>query len=131
MVLHEFGDIQVKDVGTFDREAADYPDIAEKVCADVISGKADRGIVLCGTGVGISMAANKIKGIRAALCTDVYAAIMARRHNDANVLALGSRVLGFGSAGEIVRAWFRADFDGGRHARRVEKMMALEDKADV
>ena len=77
------------------------------------------------------MAANKIKGIRAALCTDVYAAIMSRRHNDANVLALGSRVLGFGSAGEIVRAWFRADFDGGRHARRVEKMMALEDKADV
>ncbi len=131
MVLHEFGDIQVKDVGTFDREAADYPDIAEKVCADVISGKADRGIVLCGTGVGISMAANKIKGIRAALCTDVYAAIMSRRHNDANVLALGSRVLGFGSAGEIVRAWFRADFDGGRHARRVEKMMALEDKVDV
>ena len=126
MVLHEFGDIQVKDVGTFDREAADYPDIAEKVCADVISGKADRGIVLCGTGVGISMAANKIKGIRAALCADVYTAIMSRKHNDANVLALGGRVTGFGPAGEIVRAWVRTEFEGGRHARRVEKMMALE-----
>ena len=126
MVLHEFSDVRVKDIGTFGRESVDYPDIAEKVCADVVSGKADRGIVLCGTGIGISIAANKIDGIRAALCTDVYSAIMARRHNDANVLALGGRVLGFGPAGEIVRAWIRTDFEGGRHARRIEKTMALQ-----
>ena len=128
MVLHEFSDVHVKDVGTFGKEAVDYPDIAEKVCADVISGKADRGIVLCGTGLGISIAANKIKGIRAALCADVYTAIMSRKHNDANVLALGGRVTGFGPAGEIVRAWVRTEFEGGRHARRVEKIMALEDQ---
>ena len=128
MVLHEFGDVHVKDVGTFGKEAVDYPDIAEKVCADVISGKADRGIVLCGTGLGISIAANKIKGIRAALCADVYTAIMSRKHNDANVLALGGRVTGFGPAGEIVRAWMRTEFEGGRHMRRIEKIMALENK---
>ena len=126
MVLHEFSDVRVKDIGPFGRESVDYPDIAEKVCADVVSGKAGRGIVLCGTGIGISIAANKIDGIRAALCTDVYSAIMARRHNDANVLALGGRVLGFGPAGEIVRAWIRTEFEGGRHARRIEKTMALQ-----
>ena len=119
MVLHEFGDIHVKDVGTFGKEAVDYPDIAEKVCADVVSG---------GTGIGIAIAANKIDGIRAALCTDVYSALQSRRHNDANVLALGGRVTGFGPAGEIVRAWIRTEFEGGRHARRVEKTMALQDK---
>ena len=119
MVLHEFSDIQVTDVGTFGKESVDYPDIAEKVCADIVSGKADRGIVLCGTGIGISIAANKINGIRAALCTDVYSAIMSRKHNDANVLAMGGRVTGIGPAGEIVRAWIRTAFEGGRHARRV------------
>ena len=128
MVLHEFSDVKVKDVGTFGREAVDYPDIAEKVCADVVSGKADRGIVLCGTGIGISIAANKIDGIRAALCTDVFSAIQSRKHNAANVLALGGRVTGVGPAGEIVRAWMRTTFEGGRHARRVEKTMALQDK---
>mgnify|MGYP001503921396 FL=1 len=130
MVLHEFSDIQVTDVGTFGKESVDYPDIAEKVCADIVSGKADRGIVLCGTGIGISIAANKIDGIRAALCTDVYSAIMSRKHNDANVLAMGGRVTGIGPAGEIVRAWIRTAFEGGRHARRVDKIMALEQKKD-
>ena len=128
MVLHEFEDVRVTDVGTFGTESVDYPDIAEKVCADVVSGKADRGIVLCGTGIGISIAANKIDGIRAALCGDVYTAMMSRRHNDANVLVLGGRVLGFGPAGEIVRAWMRTEFEGGRHMRRIEKIMALENK---
>ena len=128
MVLHEFSDVKVKDVGTFGKEAVDYPDIAEKVCADVVSGKADRGIVLCGTGIGISIAANKIDGIRAALCTDVFSAIQSRKHNDANVLALGGRVTGVGPAGEIVRAWMRTAFEGGRHALRVEKTMAMQDK---
>ena len=130
MVLHEFEDVRVTDVGTFGTESVDYPDIAEKVCADVISGKADRGIVLCGTGIGISIAANKIDGIRAALCGDVYSAIMSRKHNDANVLAMGGRVTGIGPAGEIVRAWVCTEFEGGRHARRVDKIMALEQKKD-
>ncbi len=127
MVLKELG-VEVADVGTFGKESVDYPDIAEKVCADVTSGKSERGIVLCGTGIGISMAANKIKGIRCALCNDVYSARMARQHNDANVLAMGGRVLGFGPAGEIVRVWVQEEFTGGRHARRVGKIMALEEK---
>ena len=130
MVLHEFEDVRVTDVGTFGTESVDYPDIAEKVCADVVSGKADRGIVLCGTGIGISIAANKIDGSRAALCGDVYSAIMSRKHNDANVLAMGGRVTGIGPAGEIVRAWICTEFEGGRHARRVDKIMALEQQKD-
>lgn len=125
-VLAEFPDIEVSDVGTFGAEAVDYPDIAEKVCADVVSGKSERGIVLCGTGIGISIASNKIHGIRCALCNDVYSARMSREHNDANVLAMGGRVTGFGVAGEIVRTWLTTEFSGGRHARRVGKIMALE-----
>ncbi|MBQ3336126.1 MAG: ribose 5-phosphate isomerase B [Selenomonadaceae bacterium] len=127
-VLAEFAGVEVKDVGTFGTASVDYPDIAEKVCADVVSGAADRGIVLCGTGLGISIAANKIKGIRCALCNDVYSAKMSREHNNSNVLAMGGRVLGFGPAGEIVRAWMTTDFAGGRHERRVNKIMALENK---
>ncbi len=126
MVLKEYEDIKVTDVGTFGTESVDYPDIAEKVCADVTSGKADLGIVLCGTGIGISIAANKVKGIRCALCNDVYSAKKAREHNNANVLAMGGRVLGFGPAGEIVRAFIESSFEGGRHARRVNKIMAIE-----
>lgn len=126
-VLKEFQDIEVQDVGTFGTEAVDYPDIAAKVCAEVTSGRAERGIVLCGTGIGISIAANKIKGIRCALASDVYSAKMSREHNDANVLAMGGRVLGAGLAGEIVRAWVTTDFSHGeRHTRRVEKIMRLE-----
>ena len=124
-VLEEFN-AEVKDVGTFGTESVDYPDIAEKVCADVVSGAAERGIVLCGTGLGISIAANKIKGIRCALCGDVYSAKMSREHNNSNVLAMGGRVTGFGPAGEIVRAWMTTEFAGGRHQRRIDKMMALE-----
>ena len=126
--LAGFKGIGVRDIGTFGAESVDYPDIAEKVCADVVSGAADRGIVLCGTGLGISIAANKIKGIRAALCTDVFSARMSRAHNNANVLALGGRVTGFGPAGEMVRVWVQTEFEGGRHARRVDKITALEGK---
>ena len=126
MVLKEYEEIKVTDVGTVGTESVDYPDIAEKVCADVTSGKADLGIVLCGTGIGISIAANKVKGIRCALCNDVYSAKKAREHNNANVLAMGGRVLGFGPAGEIVRAFVESSFEGGRHARRVNKIMAIE-----
>jgi ribose 5-phosphate isomerase B len=128
-VLAEFKDIETEDVGTFDAESVDYPDIAEKVCGKITKGEADRGIVLCGTGIGISIAANKIKGIRAALCGDVFSARMSREHNDANVLAMGGRVTGFGPAGEIVRTWVTTEFSQGeRHIRRIEKMMALENK---
>ena len=128
-VLAEFKNIETEDVGTFDAESVDYPDIAEKVCGKITKGEADRGIVLCGTGIGISIAANKIKGIRAALCGDVFSARMSREHNDANVLAMGGRVTGFGPAGEIVRTWVTTEFSQGeRHVRRIEKMMALENK---
>ena len=127
-VLAEFEGVEVKDIGTFGKDSVDYPDIAEKVCADVVSGAADRGIVLCGTGIGISLAANKIKGIRCALCNEVYSAKMSREHNNANVLAMGGRVVGFGVAAEIVRTWMTTDFAGGRHERRVNKIMALENK---
>ena len=125
-VLAEFEGVEVKDVGTFGKESVDYPDIAEKVCADVVSGAADRGIVLCGTGIGISISANKIKGIRCALCNEIYSAKMSREHNNANVLAMGGRVIGSEVAGEIVRTWITNDFAGGRHERRVNKIMALE-----
>ena len=126
MVLREFDGIEIKDVGTFGSDAVDYPDIAQKVCAEVVSGEAERGILLCGTGIGMSMAANKINGIRCALCNDVYSARMSREHNNANVLALGGRVIGIGPAGDIVRAWVSTEFAGGRHLRRVNKVMALE-----
>ena len=128
-VLAEFEDIQVEDVGTYTGDSVDYPDIAEKVCSRITSGEADKGIVLCGTGLGISIAANKIKGIRAALCHVVFYARMYMEHNDANVLALGGRVIGFGPAGEIVRAWVTTDFSHDeRHQRRIDKMMALAEK---
>lgn len=125
-VLAEF-DVEVNDVGTFGSDSVDYPDIAEKVCAEVVSGESERGIVLCGTGIGISIAANKIRGIRCALCNDVFSAKMSREHNNANVLALGGRVLGVGTAGEIVRAWLTTDFSNGeRHIRRIAKISSLE-----
>ena len=126
-VLAELG-TEVDDIGAYTEDSVDYPDIAEKVCEKVVSGAAERGVVLCGTGIGISMAANKIKGIRCALCGEAYSARMARAHNDANVLALGGRVLGPELAGDVVRTFFTQDFEGGRHARRVGKIMALENK---
>ena len=126
LVLKEFPDIKVVDVGTFSHDPVDYPDIAKMVCEKIISGDYERGVVLCGTGIGISISANKIKGIRCALCSDVFSAKMARAHNDANVLALGGRVLGVGPAGEIVRAFIESKFEGGRHERRVNKIMDLE-----
>lgn len=108
-------------------ESVDYPDIAEKTCTEVTSGRADKAILICGTGVGISMSANKIKGIRAALCGDWYSAKYTRLHNDANVLCMGGRVIGAGLACEIVDIFLGTEFEGGRHARRVEKIMKLEE----
>lgn len=127
-VLATYSEIEINDVGTFGTNAVDYPDIAKKVCAEVVSGKSERGIVLCGTGIGISIAANKIKGIRCALCHDVYSAKKSREHNNANVLAMGGRVIGVGPAEEIVRAWIETEFEGGRHERRINKIADLENK---
>lgn len=124
-VLQEMA-IEVNDVGTYGTEAVDYPDIAAMVAKSVVSGEAERGIVLCGTGIGISIAANKIRGIRAALCHDVFSAKMSREHNDANILAMGERVIGFGPAREIVKAWLTTEFAGERHAGRINKISSLE-----
>lgn len=118
--------IEVHDAGTYTEESCDYPDIALQVCRAVTAGDGDRGVLVCGTGIGMSMAANKVKGIRAALCGDVFSATMSREHNDANVICLGERVLGPGLAVCILDAWLGTEFAGGRHARRVNKIMAIE-----
>jgi len=117
---------EVTDVGTHSAEPVDYPDIARAVAKRIRRGEAERGILICGTGIGMAMAAGKFPGIRAATCTDSFSAEMSRRHNDANVLCLGARVLGTGLAEHIVGAWLAAPFEGGRHATRVGK---LEDRA--
>ncbi len=117
-----------KDVGTDSAESVDYPDFAEPVARAVAEGQCPRGIVVCGTGVGSAIAANKVAGARAALCHDTFSARHARLHNDANVLALGARVIGPGLAKDIVAAWLEAPFEGGRHARRVEKIRHIEDR---
>lgn len=125
--LQEKG-IEVVDHGTFSEESCDYPDFAAKVCEDITSGAsgADRGILICGTGIGISIAANKCHGIRAALCSDVFSAKMSREHNNANVLCMGERTIGAGLAEMITDTWLNTGFAGGRHERRVNKIMALE-----
>lgn len=119
--------IEFKDFGC-DGEPIDYPDIAEKVCETISEGKAERGILICGTGIGMSMAANKIKGIRAAVCGDCFSARFTRLHNNANVLCMGARVIGAGLAMQIVDEFLDTGFEGGRHAKRVEKIMRLEEK---
>lgn len=118
---------QVTDVGTHTDESTDYPDFGRLVAEMVAGDEAERGIVVCGTGIGISITANKVKGIRAALCTNAYMARMARLHNDANVLALGGRVLGVDLALDIVDAFLTHPFEGGRHQRRLDKIAALEE----
>jgi len=120
--------VEYKDFGTFSEEAVDYPDIARSVARAVAAGEYDRGILICGTGIGISIAANKIRGIRAALCHDVFSARMSREHNDANILAMGGRVVGPGLARMITETWLAAEFAGGRHARRVCGISRLEDE---
>lgn len=117
----------IKDFGVYSGEKADYPDQAAVVARAVSTGEYDQGILICGTGIGISIAANKVKGIRAALCGDVYSAQMARQHNDSNVLALGARVIGTGHALAIVDAYLNASFLGERHQTRVDKITKLEE----
>ena len=118
--------IDVKDVGSHSEESVDYPDFGIKVASMVSTGKFERGILLCGTGIGMSMVANKFPHVRAALCTDLFSAIMSRRHNNSNILVLGGRVVGEALALEIVRAWLETPFDGGRHQLRLDKFNKID-----
>lgn len=122
----EGGDYELKDFGTFVEESVDYPDYAKAVAYEVSEGKADFGILVCGTGIGISIAANKVNGIRCALCGDTFSAHSCREHNDANIIALGSRVTGSGLAMEIVDAFLAAQYQGGRHQNRIDKITQIE-----
>lgn len=118
--------LKYEDFGTFSNESTDYPIYAEKAARAVASGQCEFGIIVCGTGIGISIAANKVKGIRAALCSDCFSAEMTRRHNNANILALGGRVLGCGLALKIVEIFLNTEFEGGRHTRRIDMISKLE-----
>jgi ribose 5-phosphate isomerase B len=118
--------ISFEDFGTFPGEPADYPDIAAKVAHAVSGNEETRGLLFCGTGMGMAMAANKIHGIRAAAVSDIPTAILSRRHNNANILALGEISVTPEASREIIRVWLETGFEGGRHLRRVEKMMQLE-----
>ena len=117
---------EVTDKGTPVAERCDYPDYARPVAEAVVSGEADWGLLVCGTGIGMSMSANKVNGVRAAVVSDAFSARATRLHNNANVLCLGERVVGAGLAREILAAWLDATFEGGRHQGRIDKMMALE-----
>jgi len=120
--------VEYKDFGTYSNERANYAEYGEKVARAVAGGECEMGILVCGTGIGISIAANKVKGIRAVACSDCYSAIMSRRHNDANILALGGRVVGPGLAITIVDAWLDEEFEGGRHKERVDYIMEIEER---
>lgn len=119
---------EVVDFGPFDKSSCDYPDYALKVAEAITGGACELGVLVCGTGLGISIAANKVKGIIAAPVSDTFSAEMTRKHNNANILALGQRVVGEGLALKIVDAFFDASFEGGRHAVRVDKIKAIESK---
>lgn len=121
-------DLQFTDFGVDSSDPVDYPDIALVVAESVARGENKYGILVCGTGIGMVMAANKVPGIRAALCHDPFTARAAREHNDANIIALGERVTGVGLACAIIESWLNATFQGGRHQRRVDKIKAIEEK---
>ena len=125
--LDEIG-VAYKDYGTHSPESCDYPIYAEAVARAVVSGEVEKGILICGTGIGIGIAANKVKGIRAALCGDCYSAEYTRRHNDANILTMGARVTGGGLACKIVDTFLTTEFEGGRHARRVGLISDIEER---
>lgn len=117
---------EVEDLGTFSGDSVDYPDFAAAVGRAVAHGDAERGVLICGTGIGVAIAANKLDGVRAATCNDLFTARLARSHNDANVLTLGARVVGSGLAEEIVRTFLATAWDDGRHRRRLDKIRELE-----
>ena len=118
--------LEVCDFGTFDTSSIDYPDIAKKVCSAVQKGEAERGILVCGTGIGMSIAANKHKGIRAAVCSEHFSTRYTRLHNNSNVLCLGERVIGAGLACELADLFIDTEFEGGRHQTRVDKITEIE-----
>lgn len=128
LIWLEEHEIDYEDFGCYSTESVDYPIYGEKVARSVASGECDRGIVICTTGIGISIAANKVKGIRCALCGDSLSAEMTRRHNDANMLAMGGRVLGPCLACDIVDSFLAGEFEGGRHQRRVDQITQIERK---
>ena len=121
-------DYEVTDFGTESEDSCDYPDFALPVAEAVAKGEYDRGILICGTGIGIGIVANKVKGVRAALCHDTFSAEACRNHNDANILTMGERIVGEGLALKIVETFLNSDFEGGRHQRRVDKIKALENQ---
>ena len=127
-LLQELGH-ECQDLGCYDTSSVDYPDVAREVAEAVTESRFDHGVLICGTGIGMSISANKVHGVRAAICHDVFSARRARQHNDANVLCLGSEVIGNGPALEVVRAYVEAHFEGDRHTRRVEKIAAMESNA--
>lgn len=124
-LLDQLG-IQYEDLGTLSTESVDYPDYARKVAEEVASGKVDQGLLVCGSGTGMAIAANKVPGVRAAVAWNEEIARLAREHNNANILALAARFTPFDEVAKIVRTWFAAKFDGGRHARRVDKIRDIE-----
>lgn len=126
-LLEELGH-EYKDFGTHSADSIDYPDVAIPVAEAVAAGEFDRGILICGTGIGIGIAANKVKGIRAALVHDSFSAKATRQHNDSNIMTLGERIVGPGLARDLVATWLDTDFEGGRHSSRVDKMSAYESK---
>lgn len=125
--LEEKG-IEIKDFGTHTEESCDYPDFALEVAEAVANKEMDFGILICGTGIGISISANKVPGVRAALCSDTFSARATREHNNANILAMGERVVGPGLAIDIVDSFLNAEFEGGRHTRRIDKITEIEKK---
>ena len=118
----------IRDEGTFDKKSTDYPDFAASVARTVSEGQSERGILICGTGIGMSIVANKLARVRAALCHSVETASLSRQHNDSNVLAIGARILETDLALAIVQAWVETKFDGGRHQERIEKIQSLENE---
>lgn len=119
---------EVINYGTDTPESCDYPEYGAKVAWAVVSGEVEKGILICGTGVGISLAANKIRGIRAVVCSEASTARLSRQHNDTNILAFGARIIGTETAKDIVKAWLEAEFEGGRHQKRVDMLMKLEEE---
>jgi len=118
--------VDIEDVGAYSEDSVDYPDFGIKVASSISKGKFKRGILLCGTGIGMSMVANKFPHVRAALCNDLFSAGMSRRHNNSNILVMGGRVIGETLAMEILKAWLETPFDGGRHQLRIEKFDNLK-----
>lgn len=126
-LLEEMG-LEYEDFGCDCEDSVDYPDYALPVAEKVAKGEFDRGILICGTGIGMSISANKVKGIRCALVHDMFSAKATRQHNDSNILAMGERVIGPGLAREIAKVWLTTEFEGGRHSRRIEKLTNYEEK---